>query len=149
MTDGAYIEVDTEIRQLVIDLNDAGYATTSSCQGKRNKDDFKLNRHCAHAFVTFVEIPARLKRMSTRYGLEIYNGGLSICPKYENNDPYTYIKHNLKFEDNMRSLFGIVRVMKPSNKDQRDATVQHPGVKSLDRPDTSRGDRAVGGADIH
>ena len=57
--------------------------------------------------MSFDELPAGLKRNAWRYGLEVYNGGMSICPDYEDNGPDTYIRHNLLFSDRMRQLFKL------------------------------------------
>ena len=37
-----FSQVDAEIRQLVVELNAAGFVTFSLCQGKRSIDDFIL-----------------------------------------------------------------------------------------------------------
>jgi len=102
-----YRQVDAEIRQLVIELNAAGFATDSSCQGKRSPEDFSAGCHTDHAFVSFDEIPIGLKRNAWRCGLEVYNGRISVCPDYEDNQPETYIRHNLAFSERMRRFFKL------------------------------------------
>jgi hypothetical protein len=100
-------EIDEELRQLIIDLNAAGFATCSSCQGKRSQQDFDENKHCNHAFITFDDLPSRFNRKAKTLGLELYNGGISICPAYEDEEPAIFIRHNLLFPAKIRELFGL------------------------------------------
>jgi len=102
-----YDEIDPAIRQLIVDLNAAGYTTFSSCQGKRSPEDFESGSHTDHAFISFEEIPVGLKRNAWRYGLSVYNGGMSICPEYSDQRQTTYTQRNRRFEERVRRLFKL------------------------------------------
>jgi tRNA(Phe) wybutosine-synthesizing methylase Tyw3 len=71
---------DPLIKDLIDDLNKAGFATQSSCQGKTCLEDFEKKKHCDHSFVTFDSdaILKVRKRQAKTLGLCIYNGNMSI-----------------------------------------------------------------------
>jgi hypothetical protein len=57
--------------------------------------------------VSFEALPRAIKRKARQLGLCIYNGGISICPDYEDDEPQTYIRHNLTFVEQMGRLFNL------------------------------------------
>ncbi len=99
--------IDPSIRKLIEDLNDAGYDTFSSCQGKRCIEDFECDSHNDFAFVSFCHLPRRISRRASDYGLRVYNRGLSLAPFQKNGDPDAFMKSNGEFEQRMRLLFDL------------------------------------------
>lgn len=75
--------------------------------GKRSLEDFRAECHTDHAFVSFTELPIGLKWNAWRFGLAVYDGGYSICPDYENDEPLTFVRHNMVFAQRMRQLFKL------------------------------------------
>src|SRR5436190_1891354 len=64
--------VDIGIRRLVVDLNAAGFATDSSCQGRTSEADYAAERHTEHAFISFSEpLQRAVRRRAEALGLEV------------------------------------------------------------------------------
>jgi hypothetical protein len=99
--------IDPLISKLIEDLNDAGYDTFSSCQGKRCIEDFECDSHCDYAFISFCRLPHCIKQKARELGLIVYNRGLSISSQQEKRAAQSYISDNLIFEDKIRLLFGL------------------------------------------
>lgn len=102
-------EIDSEIRSLIFDLNNNGFVTWSSCQGKQTEDDYKSSSHCDHAFITFedYDLLKKLRRKTNRLGLSIYNGGISITPRVNDDNRLEMMEANKKFSEKVRKLFNI------------------------------------------
>ena len=101
-------EIDPLLRDLVRELNAAGHETWSSCQGKTCPEDFAAGRHCDHSFLTFTELPRRIRSRARRLGLYVYNGGTSISGL--TGDEVTQediIRRNLAFSALVRKLFEL------------------------------------------
>ena len=73
-------KIDDNLHTLIADLNEAGFRTVSSCQGRTSVDDVLHGRHYDHAFIAFADRRVLLKRrkQARALGLHVYNGGLSI-----------------------------------------------------------------------
>ena len=108
-----YYAIDPTIRHLIDDLNNSGYETFASCQGKRSMEDFENGSHCEYAFISFCYLPRRIKRKAKELGLHVYNRGMSIAPAVEDKRPETYIRHNLAFLEKVRALFNLNRMRPP------------------------------------
>lgn len=102
--------IDFLIRALVADLNQAGFETFSSCQGKTCLEDFEKNRHCDHSFISFQDetILSKRKAKAKKLGLYVYNGNYSVTALSGHEiKPETIIARNVSFVANMRALFNL------------------------------------------
>ncbi len=102
--------IDPLIKDLVKELNAAGFATNSSCQGKTCQADFDKGKHCDHSFITFDDEDVLFQRRgeARRLGLFVYNGSHSISAiSGRERTVRTVIARNLEFVARMRKLFGL------------------------------------------
>jgi hypothetical protein len=103
-------QIDPLLRDLVRDLNQAGFSTSASCQGKTCAVDFRVWRHCPQSFVTFQDPRVLLQRKAraSRLGLFLYNGNSSVSAlSGRETSMETVFARNLSFVSRMRELFGL------------------------------------------
>lgn len=103
-------EIDPLIREVVTELNAAGYQTFSSCQGRTCAEDMNADKHCFHSFVSFTN-PDLLQGRKSKLKeakLYVYNGGLSVTPLTgRETDLEVVFQRNLSFSDKLRQAFDL------------------------------------------
>jgi hypothetical protein len=105
-------KLDPLLRELIADLNKAGFSTDSSCQGKTCLEDFERTRHCDHSFISFEDDQVLLRRRAKarKLGLYIYNGNYSITAlSGRETKVETLLARNRGFVGRMRELFNLPR----------------------------------------
>lgn len=120
---------DPLLRELIVDLNKAGFSTFASCQGKTCVEDYECNRHCEHSFVSFDDhqVLTRRKARARRLGLWIYNGDCSITAvSGREGDAEKVFARNLSFVAKMRELFKLPRRARLERRTMKEPTVKGP-----------------------
>lgn len=102
-------EIDPLLRELIADLNAAGYETFCSCQGKTSEQDFENEAHCDRAFVTFsVAVLRKLEVKARKVGLHVsYSNRFITSLGGDEKDHAEIIAKNLNFPVLMRKPFGL------------------------------------------
>jgi hypothetical protein len=103
-------KIDPLLKKLIADLNNAGFTTNSSCQGKTCLEDYEKDRHCEHSFISFTDdrVLSKRRAKARKLGLVIYNGGISIKALSGRETKAEIIfKRNLNFAPKMRELFNL------------------------------------------
>jgi len=96
-------DIDPELRDLIVDLNEAGYYTQACCQGRKTLAEFKRFKrsrsHSPRAYIFFWRPISRLRIIeATEAGLNVYGDNLGILstpvkPEY---------KHSFFFPNELR-----------------------------------------------
>lgn len=96
--------IDKPLKNLIKRLNNDGYGTYSSCQGRTKKRD----DHTLHAFMSFeCEFTVAFRKEIDKVGLHYYNGNSSICSAVFSDTPEDIaIEENSLFVTRMNQLFG-------------------------------------------
>ncbi len=98
-----YKEIDFGMRKLIRELNQAGYTTTSCCQGRTKVGD----KHSNHAYIGFErQLTKNFIRQIEKAGLEVSHNNLVISSRVNDaTTPERAIVENSFFQERIRSLF--------------------------------------------
>lgn len=102
-------EIDPLVKELIADLNAAGFKTLCSCQGKTSSQDYDDRTHCDRAFVTFSLAVIRKMAVKARkmgLGVSLQNRFITSLCGNEKGHAEVMAK-NIGFPVKMRELFGL------------------------------------------